>query len=82
MVWRGIPQSTHRSTIASRHLPFGTKVRVTYLRTGRSAVAHVTDRGPFVRGRIIDCSEGLARQIGLRNAGTGKVKVEVLNTRR
>jgi len=71
-----------RSTIASRHLPFGTKVRVTYLRTGRSAVAHVNDRGPFVRGRIIDCSEGLARQIGLRNAGTGKVKVEVLKTRR
>jgi len=67
-----------RSTIASRHLPFGTRVRVTYLRTGRSAEARVTDRGPFVRGRIIDCSEGLARRIGLKGAGHGRVKVEVL----
>jgi rare lipoprotein A len=68
-----------RSTIASRHLPFGTRVRVTYLRTGKSAMAKVNDRGPFVRSRIIDCSEGLARKIGLRGAGHGRVKVEVLS---
>lgn len=67
-----------RSTVASRHLPFGTPVRVTYLRTGKSAEARVTDRGPFTRGRIIDCSEGLAKQIGLKSAGHGRVKVEVL----
>jgi rare lipoprotein A len=70
--------SRNRSTIASRHLPFGTRVRVTYLRTGRSAEARVNDRGPFVRSRIIDCSEALARNIGLRGAGRGRVKVEVL----
>jgi rare lipoprotein A len=68
-----------RSTIASRHLPFGTRVRVTYLRTGKSAVAKVNDRGPFVRSRIVDLSEGLARKIGLKSAGHGKVKVEVLS---
>ena len=67
-----------RSTIASRSLPFGTQVRVTYLRTGKSAVAKVNDRGPFTHGRIIDCSEGLAKQIGLHGAGHGRVKVEVL----
>jgi rare lipoprotein A len=74
----GEPFSRNRSTIASRHLPFGTRVRVTYLRTGRSAEARVNDRGPFVRSRIIDCSEALARNIGLRGAGRGRVKVEVL----
>jgi rare lipoprotein A len=67
-----------RSTIASRHLPFGTRVRVTFLRTGRSAEARVTDRGPFVHGRIIDCSEGLAKRIGLHGAGHGRVKVDIL----
>lgn len=67
-----------RSTVASRHLPFGTRVRVTYLRTGKSAIGKVNDRGPFVRSRIVDLSEGLARKIGLKGAGHGKVKVEVL----
>jgi rare lipoprotein A len=67
-----------RSTIASRHLPFGTRVRVTFMRTGRSAEAKVNDRGPFHRSRIIDCSEGLARRIGLHSAGSGRVKVEIL----
>ncbi len=69
----------NRSTIASRHLPFGTPVRVTFMRTGRSAIARVNDRGPFVRSRIIDCSAGLASRIGLRRAGTGRVKVEILD---
>lgn len=71
----------NRSTIASRGLPFGTRVRVTYLKTGRSAVARVNDRGPFHRGRLIDCSEALARNIGLRSSGSGRVKVEVLDRR-
>ena len=74
----GEPFSRNRSTIASRHLPFGTRVRVTFLHTGRSAEARVNDRGPFVRSRIIDWSEALARHIGLRGAGRGRVKVEIL----
>jgi rare lipoprotein A len=51
---------------------------VTFLRTGRSAEARVNDRGPFSRSRIIDCSEALARRIGLHGAGRGRVKVEIL----
>lgn len=78
----GEPLSRNRSTVASRHLPFGTRVRVTFLRTGRSAEARVNDRGPFVRSRIIDCSEALARRIGLHGAGRGKVKVEVLSRKK
>ena len=63
-------------TAAHRSLPFGTKLRVTH--RGQSVVVTINDRGPFVRGRIIDCSEGLARRIGLKGAGHGTVKVEVL----
>lgn len=71
----------NRSTLASRHLPFGTLVRVTCLKTGKSATARVNDRGPFVHGRIVDCSEGLAKKIGLKSLGVSRVKVEVLPKR-
>lgn len=62
-------------TLAHRHLPFGTRVRVTHLRTRRSAWGRVNDRGPFVRGRGADLSKALARRIGLQ--GVGPVKLEV-----
>ena len=52
-------------TAAHRSLPFGTKVRVTNKRTGKSVVVTINDRGPFVRGRIIDLSPASARAIGL-----------------
>lgn len=64
------------ATLAHRSMPFGTRVRITNLKTGRSAVGRVNDRGPFVRGRIVDLTEGLARQLGI--SGIGQVKVEVL----
>lgn len=60
---------------AHRSLPFGTQVRVTSLSTGRSVVVRINDRGPFVRGRIIDLSAGAARAIGL---SLGKVRLECL----
>lgn len=64
-------------TLASRHLPFGTRVRVVNLRTGRAAVARVNDRGPFgKRGYTADLSQGLARSIGLR--GHGPIRLEIL----
>jgi rare lipoprotein A len=63
-------------TAAHRTLPFGTLVRVTY--QGRSVVVRINDRGPFVRGRVIDLSEGAARRIGL--PGVGPVTVEVLRS--
>lgn len=64
-------------TLASRHLPMGTRVRVINLKTGRASHARVNDRGPFgLRGVTADLSKGLARKIGLR--GTGPIKIEVL----
>ncbi|GAB4343424.1 MAG: hypothetical protein Fur0042_06450 [Cyanophyceae cyanobacterium] len=65
-------------TAAHRTLPFGTRVRVTYPRTGRSVVVRINDRGPFIRGRTIDLSAGAARQIGLYSSGVGQVQMEVL----
>ncbi len=65
-------------TAAHRSLPFGTKVRVTNKRNGRSVVVTINDRGPFVRGRIIDLSTGAAGVIGMRGAGVAPVSLEVL----
>jgi rare lipoprotein A len=65
-------------TAAHRTLPFGTKVRVTSPRTGRSVVVRINDRGPFIGGRIIDLSVGAARAIGLTSSGVGTVRMDVL----
>jgi len=65
-------------TAAHRSLPFGTKVRVTQVKTGRSVVVRINDRGPFVRGRIIDLSLGAARAIGLNHSGVARVELVVL----
>ncbi|QCI63717.1 septal ring lytic transglycosylase RlpA family protein [Phreatobacter stygius] len=62
-------------TAAHRNLPCGTKIRVTNLSNGRSAVVTVIDRGPFVRGRIVDVSRGAARHIGLIQRGVGRVQI-------
>ena len=63
-------------TAAHRSLPFGTKLRVTH--GGRSVVVTINDRGPFVRGRVLDLSTGAARAIGLTGAGVGQVVAEVV----
>ncbi|MEM6502363.1 MAG: septal ring lytic transglycosylase RlpA family protein [Cyanobacteria bacterium P01_C01_bin.89] len=65
-------------TAAHRHLPFGTRVRVVNLSNGQSTIVRINDRGPFIRGRIIDLSSAAAGQIGLRSMGIGRVRVEVL----
>ncbi|MBU6455932.1 MAG: septal ring lytic transglycosylase RlpA family protein [Bradyrhizobium sp.] len=64
-------------TCAHRSLPFGTKLRVTH--GGRSVVVTVNDRGPFVRGRVLDLSTGAARALGLTSAGVGRVTAEVVS---
>lgn len=66
-------------TAAHRSLPFGTKVLVTNLRNGRSVIVRINDRGPFIRGRVIDLSFGAARVVGLTSSGTAKVKIVPLN---
>jgi rare lipoprotein A len=65
-------------TAAHRTLPFGTKVRVTSLKTGKSAIVRINDRGPFIRNRIIDVSAATAAAIGIKADGIGEVKMEVL----
>ena len=64
-------------TAAHRSLPFGTKVRVTH--RGQSVIVTINDRGPFVRGRVLDLSTGAARAIGLTGAGVGRVTAEVVS---
>jgi rare lipoprotein A len=61
------------NTAAHRYLPFGTRVKVTNLRNGRSTWVVINDRGPFIGGRIIDLSRGAAQQIGM--AGIDQVKI-------
>jgi rare lipoprotein A len=63
---------------AHRTLPFGTVVRVTRRDTGASVAVPVTDRGPFIRGRIVDLSYGAARRIDLHRDGLAPVVVEVV----
>jgi rare lipoprotein A len=64
-------------TAAHRSLPFGTNVRVTNSRNGQSVVVRINDRGPFVRGRIIDVTPAAARALGF--SGTAPVTVAVLD---
>jgi rare lipoprotein A len=63
-------------TAAHRSLPFGTKLKVTH--GGRSVVVTVNDRGPFIRGRVLDLSSGAARAVGLTSRGVGRVVAEVI----
>jgi rare lipoprotein A len=66
-------------TAAHRTLPFGTKVRVTNMRTGKSVVVRINDRGPFIRGRVIDLSLGAAKLVGMTTSGVAKVTYSILN---
>src|SRR5437773_302306 len=65
-------------TAAHRSLPFGTRVRVTNIRTGRSVVVRITDRGPYFKGRILDLSYAAARRLGLATCGLGRVRLHIL----
>jgi rare lipoprotein A len=63
-------------TAAHRSLPFGCRVRVTDLATGRSVEVRINDRGPFIHGRIIDLSRGAARALGISQRGVARVRVD------
>lgn len=63
---------------AHKTLPFGTRIRVTNLKTGKSVIVRVTDRGPFGPGRIIDLSLAAAKKINIEKSGIAKVKIEII----
>lgn len=68
----------HDMTAAHRTLPFGTHVMVTNLDNDRSIVVRINDRGPFIKGRILDLSYAAARVLGVVGPGTARVRLEVL----
>ncbi|MGZ4732539.1 MAG: septal ring lytic transglycosylase RlpA family protein [Terriglobales bacterium] len=89
--WYGAPYHNRRSsngqiydmnemTAAHRTLPLGSTVRVTNLKTGHSTIVRITDRGPFVEGRIVDLSQAAAKQADVWKAGVAPVRLEVLRT--
>ena len=69
---------THELTAAHRTLPFGTRLRVTNVATGRSVTVRVNDRGPFVAGRVVDVSYSAAETLGMVGRGVAKVKLDVV----
>jgi rare lipoprotein A len=71
----------HELTAAHPMLPFGTRLRVTNLATGRSVTARVYDRGPYVPGRVVDVSYSAADALGMVGKGVAKVKLDVSNSR-
>ncbi len=86
--WYGPPYDRHRGangeifdqnmlSAAHRTLPMGSLLRVTNVRTGQASVMHVTDRGPFVPGRVLDLSVASAKAIGVWLPGTAVVRIEV-----
>jgi rare lipoprotein A len=70
-----------KSVLSAAHktLPLGTKVRVTKLSTGKSVIVKINDRGPFVKGRVIDLSRRAARNLGIIKRGVARVELEVLS---
>ena len=74
----GVPYRPEQLTAAHNPLPFGTRILGTNVRTGRSVVLEVNDRGPHGRNRIVDLSKRAARQIGLLEAGLAPVTVRVV----
>lgn len=65
-----------KMTAAHKTLPFGTKVKVKNLKNGRTVRVRINDRGPFVKGRIIDLSKKAARRLGMVNDGISEVEIK------
>jgi len=75
----GERHNANAMTAAHRSLPFGTKVKVTNKSNGKSVVLRINDRGPFIRGRIIDVSTGAADKLGFRKRGVARVDIAVVD---
>ncbi|PPJ48096.1 septal ring lytic transglycosylase RlpA family protein [Rhizobium sp. KAs_5_22] len=65
-------------TAAHKSLRFGTKLKVTNAKNGKSVVVRINDRGPFIRGRVLDLSKAAAQNIGMVRSGHGKVCYEII----
>ncbi len=74
----GEPFRPSRRTAAHKTLPFGTVVKVTNPANGEAVRVVINDRGPFVKGRVIDLSERAAAKVGLKEAGVGPVELRVV----
>lgn len=74
----GEPYRRNKMTAAHKTLPFGTRVEVTNLQNKKKVKVEITDRGPFIRGRIIDLSEAAARRLNFIDAGVVPVKMKVI----
>ena len=70
--------NTNELTAAHPTLPFGTKLRVTNVASGQSVTVRVNDRGPFIRGRVVDVSYAAAETLGMVGGGVAKVKLDVV----
>ncbi|NKJ04967.1 rare lipoprotein A [Rhizobium sp. SG570] len=70
--------SSRNLTAAHRSLAFGTRLRVINKHNGRSVVVRINDRGPFIRGRVLDLSRAAAQDIGMVASGTASVCYEVV----
>lgn len=78
MTASGIVFDPSRPTAAHRTFPLGTCVRVTALGNGRAVIVPIIDRGPYIRGRLIDLSESAAQLLGMKSVGLAEVRVEVV----
>jgi rare lipoprotein A len=74
----GEPYKAEAMTAAHPSLPFNTKLKVTNLDNGLSVVVRVNDRGPFVKGRIIDLSKAAARELDFLDKGVARVEIEIM----
>ncbi|MGJ8632681.1 MAG: septal ring lytic transglycosylase RlpA family protein [Luteolibacter sp.] len=74
--------SNSAATAAHKTLPMGTKVRVTNLNNNKSEIVRINDRGPYIKGRIIDVSIGTAEKLGFVTRGVVPIKVEVLGEKK
>jgi len=78
MTSNGERYNMHARTAAHKTWPMNTMVKVSNLQNGKSTIVRINDRGPFVKGRIIDCSYAAGKEIGLDRMGIAKVQIEVL----
>lgn len=74
----GEKMNNKKRTAAHKRLPFGTRIKIIDKKTGKSSIAVINDRGPFIKGRILDISKQVALDLGILSKGTSKVCYQIL----